>query len=406
MSSDWNIVSSESSKDTCNPIREALKNIVLKPDHPDKINLGIGDPSLFVDFHPPQVMVDIMRDELMSFSGNGYINSIGTNEARQAVADFYSTPEHKIAMDDVWIDIGCSGAIATTMNVLLNEGDNFLYPSPGFPLYATIAGNRGYVPKTYNCLPDRNWEVDIEQMETLVDERTKLLVIVNPSNPTAAVFTREHLLQLVDFAKRHKIPILADEIYAHMVYDGEFVSLGPLTDEVPIICMGGLAKRWLVPGWRVGWGIIYDPRSLLGDFRDNLFKSRNVMLHAHSYAVNALPRIFSDVPAEFFTETNEKLRQRAELVYEKVCATPGLKMNKPQGALYAMIMIDFDYLDPSIDTSLKFCEGVALEHGLLMLPAECFSYTGGFRVVICNPVEVLDKALTRVGEYIEAHKRK
>ena len=80
-------------------------------------------------------------------------------------------------------------------------------------------------------------------------------------------------------------------------------------------------------------------------------------------------------------------------------------MNKPQGALYAMIMIDFEYLDPSIDTSLKFCEGVAFEHGLLMLPAECFSYTGSFRVVLCNPVEVLDKALTRVAEYIEAHKR-
>ena len=206
-------------------------------------------------------------------------------------------------MEDVWIDIGCSGAIVTTMNVLLNEGDNFLYPSPGFPLYATIAGNRGYVAKTYNCIPERNWEIDIEHMETLVDERTKLLVIVNPSNPTAAVFTREHLLQLVDFAKRHKIPILADEIYAHMVYDGEFVSLGNLTDEVPVIVMGGLSKRWLVPGWRVGWGIIYDPQSLLGNFRDNVFKSRNVMLHAHSYAVNSIPRILAETPEEFYTST-------------------------------------------------------------------------------------------------------
>jgi tyrosine aminotransferase len=172
------------------------------------------------------------------------------------------------------------------MSVLMDHGDNFLTPSPGFSLYITVAQNRGFEARVYNCLPEQDWEADLEHMQSLIDERTKLIVVINPSNPLGAVYSKEHLLAILELAKRNHLPVLADEIYAHMVFEGEFHSLGHLTDEVPVIVMGGLSKRWLVPGWRLGWGALHDPKHLFeGRFDEGVFKVRNVMIHASTYLI-------------------------------------------------------------------------------------------------------------------------
>jgi tyrosine aminotransferase len=189
-------------------------------------------------------------------------------------------------------------------------------------------------------------------MQSLIDERTKLIVVINPSNPLGSVFSESHLRAILALAQRNRLPILADEIYAKMVFGASFYSLGHLTDEVPVIVVGGFAKRWLVPGWRIGWGVLYDPKSLYGaEFSQAVFKCRNVMLHATTYAIKAIPKILAETPDSFFNETNEKISQRADAVFTKVQGSDVLAMNKPKGALYAMISIDLEKLREEVGTS-------------------------------------------------------
>lgn len=164
---------------------------------------------------------------------------------------------------DVIIASGCSGAIDLCITALANEGDNILLPRPGFPLYQTLAESKGIECKYYDLIPEKNWEVAIDHLRSLADNRTKCIVVNNPSNPCGSVYSRSHLQSVLKLADSLKIPIIADEIYADMAFKPyDFISLASLSQTVPILSVGGLAKRYLVPGWRVGWILIHDRNNI------------------------------------------------------------------------------------------------------------------------------------------------
>mmetsp|Transcript_7345 Transcript_7345/g.7195 ORF Transcript_7345/g.7195 Transcript_7345/m.7195 type:complete len:165 (-) Transcript_7345:482-976(-) len=164
------------------------------------------------------------------------------------MAQKYSYPNIKLSSDDIVFDFGGSGAIFTLIQTMLNPGDNMLVPSPGFPLYELMCRNRGCTAKYYKLKPHENWEIDFSELDAAVDERTKLLIIINPSNPCGSVYSRDHLLQILDWAKNRQLCILADEVYEGLTFEKPFIPLGSLTDEVPVFSIGTMSKLCLVPG--------------------------------------------------------------------------------------------------------------------------------------------------------------
>lgn len=163
---------------------------------------------------------------------------------------------------------GCSGALDLCVTVLADEGQNILMPRPGFSLYQTLAMSKGIECRYYDLLPEKNWEIDLAHLESLVDGRTAAIVVNNPSNPCGSVYSREHLLDILRVAEKTRVPIIADEIYADMAFrPHRFYPLASLTETVPVLAVGGLAKRYLVPGWRVGWVLVHDRRGLFTEVR-------------------------------------------------------------------------------------------------------------------------------------------
>ena len=197
----------------------------------------------------------------------GYVNACGTPEARHAVAVYHSYPEHNISSDNVIIANGCSGALELALTALLDPGTAVLIPQPGFPLYQVIAESHGASVIPYRLDQDRQWECDISYMEQIMERYPKhhirALIINNPSNPTGAVYSERHLRQILEFANKHKLPILSDEVYGDLVFESQ--TFHPLAQiaarmgrRVPVITASGLAKQYLLPGWRVGWITFHD----------------------------------------------------------------------------------------------------------------------------------------------------
>lgn len=246
---DWNILSSGHSKNSLNPIKEAITDLELPKNFPlPTYSLALGDPTAFPDFAPDEVVIRSVEEQLLAGTGNGYINATGPLKARECLAKKYSYENIQLTADDVVIDIGGCGALHTVLQVFLNPGDNLLIPAPGFTLYKTIAYNMNAEARTYRLRSEKDWELDFGYLDSLVDEKTKLLVIVNPSNPCGSVFSKEHLLDILEWCKRKKICILSDEVYHGMTFGKPHYPLGSLTDEVPVFTVGALSKIFLVPG--------------------------------------------------------------------------------------------------------------------------------------------------------------
>lgn len=192
----------------------------------------------------------------------GYVNATGLFEARQAIAAFHSLPDPS----SVIVANGCSGALEIALTALLDPGTILLVPKPGFPLYQVIAESHGASVLHYDLLPDQNWECDLNHLEQLVLEYgsdIRGILMNNPSNPTGGVFSRAHLESLVKFAKRHQLPIVADEVYGDLTFgNNQFFPVGDvaasLGSEVPVITASGLGKQFLIPGWRIGWIAFHD----------------------------------------------------------------------------------------------------------------------------------------------------
>lgn len=189
-------------------------------------------------------------------------------EARQAVCNYIEAHQGKVTPNDIILCSGCSSSLDMCIAVLAEAGKNILIPRPGFSIYRTLAVGHGIEVRSYNLLPDKQWQIDLEQMEQLIDENTAALVLTNPSNPCGSVFTRKHLQQIIGIAEQYCIPIIADEIYEHFVFPNvEYHSISSLSKNVPVLSCGGLTKRFLVPGWRLGWIVIHDRNNIFDGIR-------------------------------------------------------------------------------------------------------------------------------------------
>ncbi|KAG7208378.1 hypothetical protein KM043_014611 [Ampulex compressa] len=401
----WNVRMSQIARRTHNPIRSIVENIVVEPN-PSKpmIALSIGDPTTFGNLKPAKEVVEAVQESVASQMYNGYAPSTGFQTAREAVAEYSSNEFVKVDAKDVVLCSGCSCALDLCITALAREGQNILIPRPGFSIYRTLAEGLGVTVKTYDLLPELGWEVDLDDLEAQIDESTAAIIINNPSNPCGSVFSRDHILDILDVAARYYVPIIADEIYEHMVFPGRtFHSLASLSREVPILSCSGLTKRFLVPGWRMGWIIIHDRLNILeAEIRKALQCLSQRIIGSNTLVQGALPAILRNTPQKFYDDVIGTLHTHSQLAYSCVVKIPGLKPIMPDGAMYMMVYIDLPCF-PEFNSDLEFVQRLLMEESVFCLPGQCFDYPSYVRLVITVPKDMLEEACQRIQEFCERH---
>ena len=287
----------------------------------------------------------------------------------------------------------------------MNPGDNILLPKPGFSLYKTICDSKGFESNFYDLVPEKNWECNLVDMKAKVNSKTKAIFINNPSNPCGSNFSREHLLDIVKLAEELKIPIISDEIYDGMVFEGEtFTSITTLTTTVPVLVIGGIAKQYVVPGWRLGWLVVHDRSECFKEIKSAILSLTTLILGPNSAIQAALRSILFDTPASYYKELISTLNKHANLVYAEIEKIDGLTPIKPQGAMYVMVGIDVAKF-PSFKSDIDFSRELLREEAVMVLPGSCFLIDNYFRIVFTKPEEKLQEACSRIAEFCARHRK-
>ncbi|XP_066933991.1 tyrosine aminotransferase-like [Clytia hemisphaerica] len=398
----WVVQSSDMAKRTVNPIRRIVDNMKIEPNpNLSTISLSIGDPTIFGNLLPHPNILKAIEESLRSHKNNGYAPAVGQTQARKAIAEYMSVPGAPLTEKDIIITSACSGAIEICLSALANAGDNIVCPRPGFSLYQTIGVSNALDVRFYNLLPEKEWEVDLNNLESQIDEKTKCILVTNPSNPCGSVYSRKHLIDILEVAERHKIPILADEIYAYSVFSGEtFYPLASLTTTVPILSCCAISKRFLVPGWRLGWIQIHDRNDVLAEVRKGLYDLATRILGANSVTQGALPKILSETPKEWFDENLRYIEDNAKLAMDRLSKVNGLEPIQPRGAMYMMVGIDTEVLG-TIESDIHFTEQLLANKSVFCLPGTCFKYPNFFRIVLTVPPHMIQEACSRIKEFCE-----
>ncbi|KAG0171781.1 hypothetical protein DFQ28_006377 [Apophysomyces sp. BC1034] len=409
MSSDrasWNIKSSSVAKRAHNPIRAIVDKLKIDPNATKSfISLSVGDPTIFGNFDTDPTITESVVNQVKSYKANGYPPAHGTLQAREAVAEAHAHPDAPLTANDVILCNGASGALELCVNVLCNNGSNILLPRPGFSLYGSLATTRFVESKYYNLLPESNWEIDLAQMESLIDDKTAAILVNNPSNPCGSVYTREHLEAVLAIAAKHHVPVIADEIYSGFVFKGNaFFPMASLTTEVPVLSVGGLAKKWLVPGWRVGWILVHDRNGVFKEIQQGLLNLSQIILGPNSIIQASLRDILHNTPASFYDETIAQVEKNTNLSMEALSNIDGLKPVLPQGAMYMMVGIEIEKFK-DISSDEEFSQKLLAEESVLCLPGECFNYPNYVRIVTTPPVGILEEAYKRINDFCIRHRK-
>lgn len=282
-----------------NPIRATLEKDFKVPQDPPVplINLTLGEPTKANGYPLPEVTKQAVQEAVDSEAHNGYTHSSGSLPARQAVVDKFSTEEAPFEADDVLLTFGCSGAQYTVFSAMCEAGDNVLVPKPGFPLCLPITQNLGVELRHYELDPEKDFDIKLDTLESQIDDKTKFIMIVNPSNPCGSVFSKSHMEEIIAVSEKHQIPIVADEIYYGFSYDESkpFYSFPHVNTTIPIITLGAISKIYGVPGWRLGWVIVYNRHGYFDDILDKMKKLSMIWLHPCSIVQHALIKILKEV---------------------------------------------------------------------------------------------------------------
>lgn len=386
-----------------NNIEYAIRDIVVVADRVKAtgkkiLPLNIGDPCKF-DFHTPDELIEIVT-KAMRDNYNGYSPSSGIEEAVEAIRKEAVELKGIKNIQNIFVTTGASEAIEICMTALVNRGENILIPSPGYPLYSAIVPKIESVFNTYYLNEENNWYPDIDDVVSKINDKTRGIVIINPNNPTGAVYSKEILLELIEVAKKYNLVIFADEIYDKLILDGKKnISIASLTDEVPVVTFNGLSKSFLAPGWRIGWAIISGPDKLLDDYIEGaqrIVRARLSANHPLQYAIKpALEGVCKHLP-----ETLKKLSERGEITYKRLNSIKNISCVKPEGAFYA-----FPKLNIPIDDKewvIKLLE----ETGVLCVHGSGFGQREGtkhFRVVFLPQNDVLNQAYDKIEEFMNKY---
>lgn len=402
------IKKSDKLQNVCYDIRGPLLQTANKMEAEGKriLKLNIGNPAPF-GLEAPH---EILRDVAMNLpEATGYSDSQGIFSARKAVLQYYQSKGLLSAVDvrDVYLGNGVSELIVMTMQALMNDGDEVLVPMPDYPLWTAAANLAGGTAVHYRCNEEDNWHPDIEDIKSKITSKTKGIVIINPNNPTGALYSDEVLLQIVEVAKEHDLIIMADEIYDRILYDDmEHTPMSTLTDEVLVLSYNGLSKSHRIAGFRAGWMMVSGRKEHAADFIEGLDMLASMRLCSNvqgQYAIQTAMGGYQSM--KDLTSKKGRLYKQRELAVTRLNAIKGISCTMPQGAFYC-----FPKMDPEIypiKDDMQFMMDLLLEENVLMVQGTGFNWDKNdhFRLVFLPNLHDLEDAMDRLDRFF-AKKRK
>ena len=367
----------------------AIRNIVAEAKKVEAVGtrvryLNIGDPIPF-GFKTPQHLLDAVQ-RAMHDGLNGYTSSPGIEPAREAVAEDFSGRGLNIPADRVLLTMGTSEGIELALTALVDPGEEVLVPVPTYPLYTAVLAKLGANAAYYQTDPNNNWMPDLDHIESLIGPRTRALVVINPNNPTGAVYSDSTRRKLLELANRHSLLLLADEVYADLAYDGPISPIGSLDPEAPVISFSSLSKAYLAPGWRAGWMAV-GTSDRLNDLLAAIKKLADGRLCSTAPMQAAITAALTQKSSDQDT-FRAALRERAELTTARLNAIDGMSCVAPTAAFYAVPQVTL----PPNKTDEDYVLGLLRSTGVLCVHGSGFGLPpgGGFmRVVfLANPQEL------------------
>ena len=371
------------------------------------LKLNIGNPAPF-GFEAPDV---IMRDMIQALpNAQGYSDSKGIQAARRAVFTRYELVEGfpRFDVDDVYLGNGVSELITMTLQALLDNGDQVLIPAPDYPLWTASTSLAGGTPVHYLCDETAGWAPDIADMESKITDRTKALVVINPNNPTGAVYSREVLEQIVELARKHQLLLLADEIYDKILYDGaSHISLATVAPDLLTLTFNGLSKAYRVAGYRSGWLVITGPKDHAASFIEGISLLANMRLCPNVPAQYAIQvALGGHQSIEDLVLPGGRLLEQRDVAVAKLNEIPGVSCVKPQGALYVFPRLDPEVYDIADDEQLVL--DLLLHEKILVTQGTGFNWPtpDHLRIVTLPWARDLSNAIERLGNFLTSYRQR
>ena len=369
------------------------------------LKLNIGNPAPFGFRTPDEVIYD-MRQQLTECEG--YSDAKGLFSARKAIMQ-YAQLKHipNVSIGDIYTGNGVSELINLSMSALLDNGDEILIPSPDYPLWTACATLAGGKAVHYICDEQSEWYPDLDDIEKKITDRTKAIVIINPNNPTGALYPEEILQKIVDIASRHQLIIFSDEIYDRLVMDGEkHISIASLAPDLFCVTFSGLSKSHMIAGYRIGWMILSGNKKHVKDYIEGINMLSNM-------------RLCSNVPAQSIVQTalgghqsvndyiipGGRIYEQREFIYKALTDIPGITAVKPKAAFYIFPKIDTKKFNITDDE--KFALDLLREKKILLIHGGGFNWKepDHFRVVYLPRVEVLEKAARNIADFLRTYQQ-
>jgi alanine-synthesizing transaminase len=369
------------------------------------VKLNIGNPAPFGFEAPEEVLVDMVRNLP---TAQGYCDSQGIYSARKAVMQYNQRMGISgVEIDDVFIGNGVSELIGMALQGLVNNGDEVLIPSPDYPLWTAATNLAGGRPVHYRCDEQADWFPDIDDIRSKITENTKAIVVINPNNPTGAVYSRELLQQLVDIAREHDLVVMADEIYDKIVYDeAQHTSIASLADDLVFLTLNGLSKTYRVAGFRSGWMTISGAKGRASSYIEALRMLASMRLCANVPAQHAIQSSLGGYQSisEFITPGGRLYEQR-QVAYDMINAIDGLSCTKPSGALYLFPKIDVSKFN--IVNDEQFVLDFLRTEQILVVQGTGFNWPepDHFRLVFLPRVRDLKVALGRLERFLGGYRQ-
>ena len=386
------------------PIMDAARQ--MEEEGHKIIRLNIGNLAVFGFDAPEEIQQDMIRN-----LGNsaGYSDSKGIFAARKAV--MHETQKQGIrgvTLDDIYLGNGASELIAMSTNALLNDGDELLLPSPDYPLWTAATSLSGGRPVHYLCDEANGWMPDLEDLKRKITPRTKGIVVINPNNPTGALYSDELLKALVGIAREHGLVILADEVYDKVLYDGvKHTAIASLSEDVLTLTFNSLSKSYRSCGYRAGWLVVSGDKKAAADYIEGLTMLSNMRLCANvpgQYAIQTALGGYQSIN-ELVGEGG-RLRRQRDLAYELITAIPGVSCVRPQAALYM-----FPRLDPTlypIQDDRQFFLELLQETRVMLVQGTGFNWASPdhFRIVFLPHEDDLREAIGRIAKFLASYRKR
>jgi alanine-synthesizing transaminase len=385
------------------PVLEEAKR--LEDEGHRVIKLNIGNPAPFGFEAPDEILVDMIAQLPLA---QGYSDSKGIVSARRAVTQYYRLKGVEgVGIEDVYLGNGVSELIVMAMQAMLNDGDEVLIPAPDYPLWTAATSLAGGKPVHYLCDEGSDWAPDLADLASKITDRTKALIVINPNNPTGAVYPDAILHGIVDLAREHGLVLMADEIYDKILYDGAtHTALASLAPDLFCLSFNGLSKAYRVAGFRSGWMALSGPKRAARSYIEGLNILANMRLCANVPAQHAIATALGGYQSinELILPGGRLLDQRNR-AWELMNQIPGVSCTKPAGALYLFPRLD-PKVHPIVDDE-RFALDLLRDQKILVVQGTGFNWPrpDHFRIVTLPHVDDLEEAITRIGRFLASYRQ-